>query len=247
MPTLALTWFAASGHDLDGSVSEAASIGIGLLGLLALTTWLLARDDRAARAVGGLGDRLCARVRTLPVPQVPWAERAEAVRRDCLSLAGRGWAVMVAAKLAYAALQVVLLWVALRLLGVAVAPEVVLAAYAAERILSLLVITPSAAGFVEAGMAGALVALHTPAAPAVAGVLLYRAFVVGMEIPVGGLWLGLWAIRRGAGQEATRSRRANQPARPAATNVTMTPRRTAGVTSPRVAGVARSRTTAAES
>jgi hypothetical protein len=30
----------------------------------------------------------------------------------------------------------------------------------------------------------------------VAGVLLYRAFTFVLEIPVGGLWLGLWLLLR---------------------------------------------------
>ena len=196
MPALALSWLAVAGVELGGSVSAAAYLGLGLLTLGALLAWLLARDDRAARALGRLCDRLCRRIRPLASPPVPWSDRVAAMRADCVSLVGSGWVVMVGAKLAYAALQGVLLWLTLRLLGVSASPAVVLAAYAAERILSLLVITPSAAGFVEAGMAGTLVALHAPAAPAVAAVLLYRAFVIGMEIPVGGAWLALWAVRR---------------------------------------------------
>jgi uncharacterized membrane protein YbhN (UPF0104 family) len=246
-PALALTWLAVVGGEVTGSVSGAAYLGLGLLTAFCCGAWLLGRDDRPARAMGHLADRVCARVGR--VPEVPWATRAVGVRHDCASLVGSGWARMVGAKLGYAALQAVLLWLALRLLGVGVAPEVVLAAYAAERILSMVVITPSAAGFVEAGMAGTLVALHTPAAAAAAGVLLYRAFVVGMEIPVGGLWLALWAARRRSAHEdaAPRSRRANQLASPAAAKVMRTPSTTTTLTSPRVAGFARSSTTAAES
>ena len=122
---------------------------------------------------------------------MPWAERAVAVRRDCVSLAATGWRPMAFGKLGYAALQAVLLGLALRLLGAEAPAAVVLAAFAVERVLSLAVITPSGTGIVEAGMAGALVALHTDPGAAVAAVLLYRAFVVGMEIPVGGTWFAL--------------------------------------------------------
>ena len=194
MPALALSWLAVAGVEAGGSVSGAAYLGLGALTAVLTGAWLLGRSDRPARTLGSLADRLCARLHR--TPQTPWAERAVAVRRECAELVRSGWSGLVAGKLGYAALQVLLLWLALLLLGVVLAPAVVLAAYAAERVLSMAVITPSATGIVEAGMAGTLVALHTPGAGAVAGVLLYRAFVVGMEIPVGGLWLAWWATRR---------------------------------------------------
>jgi uncharacterized membrane protein YbhN (UPF0104 family) len=72
---------------------------------------------------------------------------------------------------------------------------VVLAAFAVERILSMVVITPGATGVVEVGMTGVLVALRVDATAAAAGVLLYRAFTFGMEIPVGGLSMLAWSLR----------------------------------------------------
>lgn len=194
MPALAVTWLALAGVEAGGSVSGAAYLGLGALTVLVVGAWLLGRSDGPARVLGSVGDRLCTRLRR--VPAVPWTDRAVTVRRECAQLVRSGWGGLAGGKLGYAALQVLLLWLALRLLGGAVAPAVVLAAYAVERVLSMAVITPSATGIVEAGMAGTLVALHTPGAVAVAGVLLYRAFVVGMEIPVGGLWLAWWAGRR---------------------------------------------------
>jgi uncharacterized membrane protein YbhN (UPF0104 family) len=196
LPALALTWLALAGTGAGGEVSAAAYLGLAMLLAFATAVWLLARDDRAVRVVGRAADRVCARVRLLGAPAEPWAERAVAVRRDCVALAGSGWRPMALGKLGYAALQAVLLWLALRLLGAEVAPAVVLAAFAVERVLSMAVITPSGTGIVEAGMAGVLVALHTAPGAAVAAVLLYRAFVVGMEIPVGGTWLALWAARQ---------------------------------------------------
>ncbi len=107
---------------------------------------------------------------------------------------------MLGAKVLYALFQALLLWACLVVVGAPSAPLLVASAFVVERLLSMLVITPGATGVVEVGMAGALTALGTPAAPAAAGVLLYRAFVVGMEVPVGGLALGGWwlAHRRAA-------------------------------------------------
>ena len=76
--------------------------------------------------------------------------------------------------------------------GVAVDPAIVFAAFAAERILTLAVLTPGAAGFVEVGMTGTLVALGVPAGPAAAGVLLYRGYTFLMEIPTGGAGMLWW-------------------------------------------------------
>ena len=71
-----------------------------------------------------------------------------------------GWARMAFGKIAYAVLQAMLLWLSLRVLGAEVNPAVVLAAFAVERILSMVVITPGATGVVEVGMTGVLVALR---------------------------------------------------------------------------------------
>jgi uncharacterized membrane protein YbhN (UPF0104 family) len=103
---------------------------------------------------------------------------------------------MVFGKVAYAVLQAGLLWMSLRMLGAEVNPAVVLAAFAVERVLSLAVLTPGATGVVEVGVTTVLVALHVEPTSAAAGVLLYRAFTFGMEIPVGGLSMLAWSVGR---------------------------------------------------
>jgi uncharacterized membrane protein YbhN (UPF0104 family) len=45
-------------------------------------------------------------------------------------------------------------------------------------------------------MVATLVALGAPAGPAVAGVILYRSFTYLAEIPVGGLLIAGWSLRR---------------------------------------------------
>ena len=76
------------------------------------------------------------------------------------------------------------------------APEI-FAGYALERVLTLIMITPAGTGFVEAGMTGLLIAVfHGDPITTVAGVLIYRAFTFGLEIPVGAANLGLWLWRR---------------------------------------------------
>ena len=113
---------------------------------------------------------------------------------------GRRWAHMSIGMIGYGVLQAVLLWACLRAVGAPLGVTVVLAAYAVDRMMSMIVITPGGTGFAEAGAAGALVALGGAPAAMAAGVLLYRGFTFALEIPVGGAWLGgwFWARKRRA-------------------------------------------------
>ena len=72
-----------------------------------------------------------------------------------------------------------------------------LAGFAVDRVLTLVVLTPGAVGFTEAGTAAALTALGGAPAVMAAGVLLYRGFTYALEIPVGGVWLGGWLLAGG--------------------------------------------------
>ena len=196
LPGLALLWLAAAGVETQGSVGTAAYVGLGLLTASVLAVWLVARDDHAVQWVGRLADRVVTRVRFLRPPAEGYAVRAAAFRRDSADLVARGWGRMLGGKLAYSALQAVLLWLCFRAIGADVHPAVVAAAFAVERILTMAAITPGATGIVELGMVGVLVAFSVEPAAAAAGVLLYRAFIFGMEIPVGGLSMLAWSLRR---------------------------------------------------
>ena len=196
LPGVALCWLAVAGVEVTGAVSNAAYVGLALLTGVLLVVWLLARDDRMVRLLGRGADRVCRHVRVLNPPAGGFAAKAAAFRHDSASVIAAGWARMAFGKIAYAVLQAALLWLSLRVLGAQVSPAVVLAAFAVERILSMVVITPGATGVVEVGMTGVLVALRVDPTLAAAGVLLYRAFTFGMEIPVGGLSMLAWSMSR---------------------------------------------------
>ena len=196
LPGLALCWLALAGVEVSGNVSMAAYLGLGLLTASVLAVWLVARDDRAVRWLGARVDWLAARVRFVPVAEEGYAVRAAAFRRESAGLVSSGWGRMVGGKLAYALLQAALLWLCLRAIGTQVHPAVVAAAFAVERILTMAAITPGATGIVELGMAGVFVAFGVEPTTAAAGVLLYRAFIFGLEIPVGGLSMLAWSLRR---------------------------------------------------
>ena len=198
LPGVALCWLALAGVDGGGTLSRAALVGTGLLVVSLLAVRALAAGDRGARALGGVADRL---VRAVGRPRPPaggYAAWAVALRRDSADLVATAWGRLTAGKAAYALLQAALLWLCLATVGTAPGLAVVFAAFAVERILSMVVLTPGATGVVEVGMTGLLVALGTEPVTATAGVLVYRAITVGLEIPVGGVGLAWWwATRRG--------------------------------------------------
>ncbi|MDX6300454.1 MAG: putative heme transporter [Nocardioidaceae bacterium] len=103
------------------------------------------------------------------------------------------WRRLLPGSIAYIAAQVVLLFFCLRFVGLHPSPTAVLMAAALERLGTLVPITPGGAGVAEIGTVAWLVAIGLDPVEVVAGVLLYRIFLVAMEIPVGGALLGCWA------------------------------------------------------
>jgi uncharacterized membrane protein YbhN (UPF0104 family) len=79
---------------------------------------------------------------------------------------------------------------------------VVLMAAAIERLSSLVPLTPGGAGVAEVGTIAWLVAAGLDPVEVVAGVLVYRFFLIAMEVPVGGLLLGAWAWFQRAPRQA---------------------------------------------
>lgn len=117
------------------------------------------------------------------------SESARRVR----SLLARRWPRLVPASAAYIAAQVLLLVLSLHAVGLDAAFSTVLMAAAIERLGTLVPLTPGGAGVAEVGTVAWLIAMGLDPAASVAGVLLYRVFLVLMEIPVGGALLGAWA------------------------------------------------------
>jgi uncharacterized membrane protein YbhN (UPF0104 family) len=109
------------------------------------------------------------------------------------------WQRLLPASIGYVGAQVVLLYVALHAVGLQVPGTAVLVAAAVERVATLIPLTPGGAGVAEVATIAWLAGTGLDPARVVAGVLLYRAFLIVMEIPVGGLLLAGWAwVHRGA-------------------------------------------------
>jgi uncharacterized protein (TIRG00374 family) len=163
-------------------------------------------SERASAAAGWLADlvaggvlRLC-RVhrRTSFHTQVP------AVRRLMIQVVRARWPLMSVGMVLYLCLQALLLWVCLEMVGNEFTLAAVLTAFAVDRLLTAVPLTPGGSGVVEAGTAAALIALGGAPTTVAAAVLLYRSFTFLAEIPVGGIWaLGWFAVQRRMASPAT--------------------------------------------
>ena len=198
LPLVALaTVLVAQG--LASAALQAAAVTTCVVLVLVLVTIVLSlRSDRVAGAVGRTGALALRRV--APRRMTLRAEGFEVALLDTRArvsaVIARTWLQLTGGTIAYLVLQGALLWACLHAVGATSPMSVVVAGFAVERLLTLAVITPGGAGLTEAGSAGVLVALGVDPLMAAAGVLLYRGFTFLLEIPVGGLWLGGWAIAR---------------------------------------------------
>jgi uncharacterized membrane protein YbhN (UPF0104 family) len=199
LPVVALVLLTFSGE------MRPAVVGVAVLGLVVLAgtiagLWLVLRSDAFARAVG----RAAARVLTwiahlIRRPPVTGLEaQLVGFRHESQTLIAQRWVRLSVWIVIYNATQYVLL-----LLCLWVMPEPqphpgwveVFAAFTIGRLLSNVTVTPSGLGFVEAGIAAALVAAGGDPASMTAAVLLFSAFTYLAEIPVGAVsWL-VWATR----------------------------------------------------
>lgn len=117
-----------------------------------------------------------------------WEKSAHVLRR--------GWRGLAVGGFGYPLLQVVLMWSCLIALQVHVHIGAVLAAYAVERMLTLIPITPGGVGVVETAATAVLVGFGADPVGAAAGVLLFRVFSFLIEIPLGAVVAAAWFARR---------------------------------------------------
>lgn len=175
----------------------ATALPVGRTGLLLVpvlvalvaVVWFLASANSATAAGRGL-DRVVGVIR-----KQPGLERSlPTLRQSVLRVFRGGWLPMTGGMAAYLVLQLALLWLCFHLLGTSLSPPVLITGLAVERLLTLIPITPGGAGVVEVGTTAALVALGGEPAAVTAGMVLFRGFTYLLEIPVGGVTLGLWLL-----------------------------------------------------
>lgn len=194
LPAVALLGLLVAGNVTHPQVQATAAVTLSvlvvLLGLVGVGLWSERTATRVSAAVehalNGLFHLAGAKRRVALVSAV------QSLRRDGAAIVARNWVQLSLGMIAYCALQSVLLWSCLHLLGSTLPTSQVFAGYALERVLTIAAITPGGAGLVEVGITSLLVAFGGSPVGTVGGVLLYRAFTFGLEIPVGAVGLAVW-------------------------------------------------------
>ena len=199
LPVVALVLLAAT-KELTPVVVVVAVLGVAILLATIAVLWLVLRSDTFAATIGRWVERFLSffsgLVRRPPVHGVQ--ESLVSFRHESRNLIAERWVPLTVWIAVYNLTQA-----GLFLLCLAVLPPVpnhlgwmeAVAAFTVGRLLSNISITPSGVGFVEAGMAGALVAAGGDPATVTAGVLLFSAFTYLAEIPVGAMGWLVWATR----------------------------------------------------
>jgi uncharacterized membrane protein YbhN (UPF0104 family) len=198
LPAVSLGWLLLVGGLAPGPLVAPVVAATVALALVSVAGAVVLVHDRVAATLGVLADRAAECVlRLLGSRREPRLAAATArTRAACRSVVGASWRWLTIGMAGYSLLLLALLWGCLRAAGGGVPPAVVFAAFALERVLTLAGVTPGGAGVVEVGLVGLLVAAGGDPIAAVAGTLLYRTFTYGLEIPVGGVALAVWLVRR---------------------------------------------------
>ncbi|MCW2793829.1 MAG: hypothetical protein JWO76_2927 [Nocardioides sp.] len=201
LPVVSLGWLLLVGGLAPAPLVAPVVAATVALALVCVAGAAVFFQDRVAIAVGSLADRACAGVLRLLGSRREPRLAAATVRTtaSCRSVVVASWRRLTVGMVGYSLLLLALLWGCLHATGGALPPAVVFAAFALERVLTLVGVTPGGAGVVEVGLVGLLVAAGGDPAGAVAGTLLYRTFTYGLEIPVGGATLAVWLVRRRSG------------------------------------------------
>ena len=196
MPAVALVALLAAGVLSPAAGGAWVLPAAGAFAAGALVLWALCGRATPLLRVVSLAARAGSWTVRRPIGAT-WPAAVSALLAGTDVLVRRRRAALALGMTGYWLAQGALLWCCLLAVGLRPHPAVVFAALVAERLLTLLVVTPGGAGPAEAGMVTVLLALGVDPTAALAGVLLFRAFVFAAEIPVGAaVGAGWWAARR---------------------------------------------------
>ncbi len=196
LPVLGLAGLLFAGARVSGSVLAAAGVGAAVCAaVIGLVAAVLVSDRVSARVVQGATGAAArlARVVRRPGPR-GLGEELASLRESARDLLRAGRAALLLGMLAYVALQGLLMWACLAVVGSHLGPAAIVAGYACGRMLTVVVLTPGGTGFAETGAAAVLVALGGDPTTTLAGVLLFSFFTFVCEIPGAALAYG-WHLR----------------------------------------------------
>ncbi|MFA6297652.1 MAG: glycosyltransferase [Nocardioides sp.] len=196
LPVIAVVVLARAGEHVSAQMQTASLVAGGAFVLLASGAAFVLMSARGATAVGRIieasahrGLRLVGKDREIRVTAALLD-----IRTQCAALVAQGWLRMSAGIIGYVALQGLLLGFCLHLTGGGNTWPEILAAFAVERALTIIPLTPGGIGVADLGLVGVLLTLGGDPASVAGAALLYRAFVFAVEIPVGSGTLGLWLL-----------------------------------------------------
>ncbi len=127
-------------------------------------------------------------------PRWAWAGFFAGSGDQILNVVRRSWAPLLGGGLACSVAQIALLGVSLGAVGLAVPVTALVAAAAIQRLGTLVSLTPGGAGVAELGTVAWLIATGLDPTGAVAGVVLYRMFMLATELAMGATLLVGWAF-----------------------------------------------------
>ena len=205
LPAAALGWLLLTGSGVVGRLVNPTEVATVVLIVLALVGAAVVASVRTAAVVAGSADLVISvLLRAIGSPRVLRPGQVLLrLRGESATLVAQAWPRLTLGMVAYTASLALLLGGCLHATGAGLLPAEVFAGFALERVLTLTGVTPGGVGVVEAGLTGLLLALGGDPVGTVTGVLLYRMFTYGLEIPVGGVSLAawLWAHRRDSAPE----------------------------------------------
>jgi putative heme transporter len=196
LPVAALVLLATHGHT-STSLIVAAAVGFLMLAVVITVGAVGLARETVARHIGHAIGAASAKVRgwfRTPL-RVDAGDVAMHFRRQAIELLRRRGGRLTAGMVMYHTTQFLLLFVALRAVGVT-AEQVswvqALAAYSTANVLGALPITPGGIGVMELGLAGALIAAGGAHAEVVASVLVYRTMSFLLPLPLGAITYFVW-------------------------------------------------------
>lgn len=167
-----------AGMPVPDTIARAAWIGGIMLAVVGAGGVYLARSERALRGMGQIIERF----RPTPDGQTPLPERLVSERDAVVSSLGVHWVRAAMASVAKWLFDFYALLAALVAVGDTRQVSLVLLAYVAGAVLSMVPITPGGIGFVEAGLTAALIAAGVSPGRAVLATLAYR--LVSYWLPI---------------------------------------------------------------
>lgn len=197
IPVAAVALLTLSGQ-VTGELLIASVIGLATLAVIVTVAGLALRSEGIARWIGRLGERAGSLIlMSLRRPTVgDIGDRLARFRNESISLIKTRWVRLSVWMTIYTLGQFAILLLCVRMLGEATASlswVEIFAAFAFNRLLTTIPLTPSGVGFAETGTVALLTAFGAASSPATAAVLLYSAFTYLLEIPLGAVGWCTWA------------------------------------------------------